>query len=268
MEKTLEAAKDIRGLLSGRNFHRPAAAILLLVLAGSAGVLWLVGLGPISSTALGAVACSSLLFRWKQIQRHRIEELSTTWPGFLDRTRAKMLTSSRSLPYVIFEENSTDSVFLNELLLCGKREFETSGELERAIQAMWRQGEDEEVTNYVCSALLDAAGSTSSQMERQLTVISETVRSRNETRQEARSRLAGVRTARTFIVIIPIGMALAGIAFAGSIQPFTTAPSIEQMIVAAAVLALCWHWSTRLMTFPRWPTPSLETSETDREADT
>jgi tight adherence protein B len=251
-----ETLSGIYKIAVGTDHRRPALKFLLALSGVSAGCAWLSGLGWHISAVLGLLAATVLVLRAGQISKSRQKELAASWPGYLERTRAKMLTTSRSLPYVIFEGQVAGASFLEELLQHGRREFENSGDLRKSLEAIWQMGDDEEVTNYVCTALLDTLGSTSSQIESQLSLISATVRSRNELKEETSSRLAGVRTARAFILIIPLGMALVGISFAGSVEPFLSLVSLVQIMAALLVLALCWYWSSKLMAFPAWPTRS------------
>lgn len=258
-----EILGGIHGIAVGADHRRPALKLLLALAAASAGCAWLTGLGWPISGGLGLLAATVLFLRAEHVSKRRQKELAASWPGYLERTRAKMLTTSRSLPYVIFEGQVAGSPFLEELLQHGRREFENSGDLRKSLEAIWRMGADEEVTNYVCTALLDTLGSTSSQTENQLSIISATVRSRNELKQETNSRLAGVRTARAFVLIIPLGMALVGISFAGSVEPFLSPLSLVQIMAALFVLTLCWHWSSKLMAFPAWPARPVYGSVTE-----
>ena len=252
-----ETLSGIYNIAVGTDYRRPELKLLLAFSGISTGCSWLSGLGWRISAGLGLLSAAVLFLRAGQISKCRQRELAASWPGYLERTRAKMLTTSRSLPFVIFEGQVAGASFLEDLLRHGRREFENSGDLRKSLEAIWQMGKDEEVTNYVCAALLDTLGSTSSQTENQLSMISATVRSRNELKQETSSRLAGVRTARAFILIIPLGMALVGISFAGSVEPFLRPVSLVQILAALLVLTLCWNWSSRLMAFPTtWPVRS------------
>ena len=253
-ETSLQAVQDIYGFVVGTNYGKPTPISLALLAAAAAISIWIAGLIWYMALLFGFAATLCAGLRWKQIRRRRALELAESWPAYLEQTRAKMLTSSRSLPYVIFEQTSVASPFLSELIQRGRREFENSGNLEKALKTVWLAGDNEEVTNYICNALCATLGSTSSQIQNQLSAISGTVRSRNELKQETNSRLSGVRTARIFILVIPAGMALAGLSFAGSVKPFLTAASISQILAALLLLATCWYWSTKLMHFPAWPT--------------
>lgn len=246
-------AREISGTLRGTNYHRPTIIASLAFTSSCLSTLWIMGLNIKLSLACGLVATFWLYIRWTQITKLRENELRSFWSSYLDQTRAKMLTTSRALPYVFFDQTYIGSRFLNELLQDGRREFENSGDLGKALLTIWEQG-NEDCTSYVCSALCNSIGATTSQIEDQLKIISSTLRSRNALNREADSRLAGVRTARTFIVIIPLGMALAGLSFAGSTAPFTTPFALLQIAIALLTLVGCWIWSNRLMTFPKLPT--------------
>ena len=256
-ETSFQAAQEIYGFLAGTNYRKPTTFSLASLAALAAISIWITGLIWYMALLFGFSATLCICLRWRQIQRRRAMELAESWPTYLEQTRAKMLASSRSLPYVIFEQTSVASPFLSELIQRGRREFENSGNLEKALKTVWRAGDNEEVTNYICSALCSTLGSTSSQIQNQLSAISGTVRSRNELKQETNSRLSGVRTARIFILVIPAGMALAGLSFAGSVRPFLTVASIGQIVAALLLLATCWYWSTKLMHFPAWPTQAM-----------
>lgn len=259
--------KEFIGIAKGSNYHKPSAASLLFSTLNIFGILWLTGSDLMFASIIGIAGTLLILFRWSQIAKGRRDELASFWPGYLDQVRAKMLTSSRALSYVFYDESFAGSAFLRELLDQGKREFENSGDLEKSFLTIWRFANNE-TTNYVCSSLWEVLGGTSSQIEQQLMLISSVLRSRNALEHEANSRLAGVRTARAFIVIIPVGMALAGISFAGATAPFLTKPAILQILIALAILAMCWYWSSRLMSFPRTPTHGCPTDQVHIEAAT
>ncbi len=252
IERLVRSFGDILGLISSRDHRKPSPRILVTAAGTSAAFAWLIGFDLQLAAAVGIASAGALILRRRHIDGLRRSELEAAWPAYLERTRSKMLASSRSLAYVIFEEGPADSPFLEEVLTAGGREFENSGDLMSALKAALKVGDGEEITSYVCESLLDTLGSTSAQVESQLSTISETVRARNELKRETYSRLAGVRTARVFIAIIPLGMATAGVAFAGSAQPFMSSSSLLLILAAFAVVAGCWAWSSNLMNFPTW----------------
>lgn len=259
-EQTWRMIRNVYAVIAGTSHTQPDLRTFVSVALFSSSCIWLIGLVWYLAVVFGLVSALGIYLRCSRTRKRRKAELAESWPGYLEQTRAKMLSSSRSLSYVIFENSGITSVFFGDLIQHGRREFETSGNLQKAVQTLWRSADNEEVTSFVCAALCDTVGSTSSQIENQLSIISGTIRSRNALKEETNSRLAGVRTARLFILIIPVGMALAGVSFAGSIRPFLTGASILQMMVALFILGLCWYWSNKLMSFPSWPAQKLSNS--------
>lgn len=255
----VSALRDVYGIARGLNYRQPSAFALSGLIVSGAAVLWLAGTTIPIALAFGACLGAGLLARWFRIVKNRNADLNEFWPNYLDQTRSKMRSSSRALPYVLFDESLIGTTFQMELLQAGRREFENSGDLRKALHRIWESA-DHNMTSFVCSALCDLLGSTSHQIEEQMKVIVATLRSHNALEREAKSKLAGVRAARAFIVIIPTGMALAGLSFAGSVAPFTTATSLAEMAAALAILAGCWYWSSRLMIFPSWPARKFPSS--------
>ncbi len=261
-----KAIGDIYRIMAGTEHRMPSGYSLAVVAMAGLACAWLAGFTWKPAFSLGIAFAVGLYLRHRQVKKRRQSELPSSWPWYLERVRSKMLASSRSVAYVFFEEDVPDFQFLGKLLHEGRREFENSGNLTKSLETVWEMGEGEETTSYVCESLLDTLGSTSSQIENQLAIISSTIRSRNELRQETHSRLAGVRTARTFIVIIPLGMALAGVSFAGSLRPFLSPSSLLQLLAGLAITVLCWYWSSRLMAFPSLPTGTARKLLSDQEA--
>ena len=72
-------------------------------------------------------------------------------------------------------------------------------------------------------------------------------------RKDAASRQAGVRFARRFVLLVPLGMAVAGLTIGTGRAAYESTGG--QIAVAAGLLAVvaCWAWSGRLMRLPEEP---------------
>lgn len=244
--------KNIYGVVIGKDHVRPANISLVSAMFILTLLLWLLGTPFWWALTISSIGIVAILLKWLKTKSKRSDQLDEFWPSYLDRTRSKIISSSRALPYIFFDQEFIGSTFEDELLRPGRREFENSGDIQKAIVAIWKNA-DHNITNLVCSSLYDIRGATTSQVETHLNTIAETIRAHNSLDNEARAKLAGVRTTRAFILIIPIGMALVGLSFAGSIKPFLLPSSIVQEAFAASVLIGCWLWSSNLMKFPSWP---------------
>jgi tight adherence protein B len=69
-------------------------------------------------------------------------------------------------------------------------------------------------------------------------------------RKDAQAKQAGVRFARRFVLIVPVGMALAGLSIGTGRAAYQT--FLGQVLVAGglAVVVACWLWAGRLMLLP------------------
>ena len=69
-------------------------------------------------------------------------------------------------------------------------------------------------------------------------------------RRDAIARQAGVRFARWFTLIVPIGMALTGLTIGNGREAYAT--PLGQLLVAVALLMViaCWVWASYIMRMP------------------
>jgi tight adherence protein B len=69
-------------------------------------------------------------------------------------------------------------------------------------------------------------------------------------RKDARAKQAGVRFARRFVLLVPLGMALAGLSVGPGRAAYQT-PFGQAAVTVALVMVLgCWVWSGRLLRLP------------------
>jgi tight adherence protein B len=72
-------------------------------------------------------------------------------------------------------------------------------------------------------------------------------------RKDAESRMAGVRFARRFVLLVPLGMTLAGLSIGTGRQAYATGGGQIAVAIGLAAVAVCWMWSGRLMRIPDQP---------------
>ena len=69
-------------------------------------------------------------------------------------------------------------------------------------------------------------------------------------RKDARARQAGVRFARRFVLIVPLGMALAGMSVGNGRQAYEEPQGQAVVLVAMAMTGGCWAWASRILRLP------------------
>jgi tight adherence protein B len=72
-------------------------------------------------------------------------------------------------------------------------------------------------------------------------------------RRDAASRQAGVRFARRFVLLVPLGMALAGLSIGTGRSAYETPGGQLAVVIGLAAVVACWVWSGRLMRVPEPP---------------
>src|SRR4029077_10535097 len=71
-----------------------------------------------------------------------------------------------------------------------------------------------------------------------------------EGRKDARAKQAGVRFARRFVLVVPLGMALAGLSIGAGRSAYQTAGGPIGVAVGLGMMVACWLWAGRLMRLP------------------
>jgi tight adherence protein B len=69
-------------------------------------------------------------------------------------------------------------------------------------------------------------------------------------RKDARSRQSGVRFARLFVLLVPFGMALAGMTIGTGRDAYRTPLGQFSVMVGIVAVAACWVWAGRLLRLP------------------
>jgi tight adherence protein B len=69
-------------------------------------------------------------------------------------------------------------------------------------------------------------------------------------RKDASARQAGARFARRFVLVVPAGMALAGLGIGDGRAAYATSFGQTMVVLAVVLVALCWWWAGRIMALP------------------
>ncbi|MGH9102012.1 MAG: type II secretion system F family protein, partial [Acidimicrobiales bacterium] len=69
-------------------------------------------------------------------------------------------------------------------------------------------------------------------------------------RKDALAQQSGVRFARRFVLVVPIGMALVGLSIGTGRAGYSTALGQLAVVLGVAALVACWLWAGRLLKLP------------------
>ncbi len=203
--------------------------------------------GP--AVVVGAFTTTAPVAIARQRRRARREAAHDAWPRLIEEIR--MLTGSlgRSLPQALFEAGRTAPSELRPAFDAAQREWLISTDFSRTVNSLKHQLADA-TADAVCETLLVAHELGGSDVDRRLGELADDRREDLRYRRDARARQAGVRFARRFVLIVPLGMALAGLSVGNGRAAYATGSGQVAVAVATAMVALCWVWAGRVMQLP------------------
>ncbi|MDQ3756431.1 MAG: hypothetical protein M3394_01085 [Actinomycetota bacterium] len=69
-------------------------------------------------------------------------------------------------------------------------------------------------------------------------------------RKDAQAKQAGVRFARRFVLLVPLGMAMAGLSIGTGRAAYSTPAGQAAVALGIAMVAACWAWAGLLLRLP------------------
>jgi tight adherence protein B len=163
----------------------------------------------------------------------------------------RILTGSlgRSIPQALFEVGRRGPAELRPAFAAAQREWLLSTDFERTLRVLKDRLADP-TADAACETLLVAHELGGVDLDRRLAALAEDRIQDTQGRKDARAKQAGVRFARRFVLVVPFGMALAGMSI-GNGRAAYGEPLGQVLVVAGiAMTVLCWLWAGRIMRLP------------------
>lgn len=197
----------------------------------------------------GVFAASMPIAVRRQRRRDRLEIAREAWPRMIDELRVLTASAGRSIPQAILEIGTSAPPELRPAFLDARREWLLTSDLERMLAALRRRLADP-TCDAVCETLLVASELGGSDLDRRLILLAEDRRVDSRNRREARARQAGVRFARRFVLLVPLGMAIAGLSVGSGGAAYRTPLGQLAVLVALGVTVGCWCWAGAMLRLP------------------
>lgn len=227
--------------------------LVSLAVAAGGGIVGLVAFGA-AVPALVAAACAGLApaasYRVRRQQRQAAA--LEAWPRLIEEIRILTASLGRSIPQALFDAARSAPDELRPAFDAARREWLLSTDFARTL-AVLKAGLADPTADAVCETLLVAHEVGGSDVERRLAALAEDRTIDVQGRKDARSRQAGVRFARRFVLLVPVGMAAVGMTVGTGRAAY--ASTWGQAFVAAGIVAVagCWLWAGRLLRLPDVP---------------
>lgn len=222
----------------------------LLVFIGAAVLFWVV-FGGVTAPVLGGLCFSTAPLATYRARRGVLREAAReAWPTLLEEIRLRAGAVGRSLPVATFEAGRTaPTAPMLAAFEAANREWMLTTDFVRATAVLKRRLADP-TADTICETLLVAHELGGNDIEARLSALIEDRRTDLRHRQEARSRQAGVRFARWFVLIVPLGMAMVGLGIGDGRAAYRSPGGQVAVGASIALTFLCWIWASRIMGLP------------------
>lgn len=231
---------------------RPVEFFLVevVVLAGAAVMFWVIFSG-VAAPVLGGVCVSTAPVATYRARRAVLREAAReAWPTLLEEIRLRAGAVGRSLPVATFEAGRTAPTSpMRKAFEAANREWMLTTDFVRATAVLKRRLADP-TADTICETLLVAHELGGNDIDARLKALIEDRRTDLRHRQEARSRQAGVRFARWFVLIVPFAMALVGLGIGDGRAAYSSPGGQIAVGTSIALTFLCWIWASRIMGLP------------------
>jgi tight adherence protein B len=234
--------------LAGVDPHEFAAVTAALVALGVAGGLAVFG-APLPAVVLGACLGAAPPAAYRVRRRERAAAAQESWPRIIEEIRILTSSLGRSVPQALFEAGRRAPDSLRPAFDAAQREWLLSTDFERTV-AVLKAGLADPTADAACETLLVAHEVGGNDLDRRLDALIEDRVIDVQGRKDARSRQAGVRFARRFVLLVPLGMALVGMTVGNGRAAYGTAWG--QLMVAIGIVCIvgCWTWAGWLLALP------------------
>ena len=236
---------------AGLDDVRPAEFVTVAAaLAATGGLLAYAVFGaPLPALLAAAFAGAVPVAMYRNRRRARRETAQEAWPRIIEEIRILTGSVGRSIPQALFEAGRRAPAEMRSAFDAAHREWLITTDFERTVAVLKSRLADP-TADATCETLLVAHQVGGAELDRRLEALAEDRAVDLQGRKDARAQQAGVRFARRFVLIVPLGMAVAGMSVGNGRSAYQE-PQGQLMVIVGMVLVLvCWLWAGRIMVVP------------------
>jgi tight adherence protein B len=233
------------GDVSAREF---VLVTTVLVALGAVGGVALFG-GAVPALVLAVCVGAAPLASYRVRRQHLRASAQEAWPRMIEEIRIRTSGLGRSVPQALFEAGERAPASLRPAFAAAQREWVLSTDFERAVGVLKDRLADP-TADAACETLLVAHEVGGSDLDRRLEALIEDRVIDVQGRKDARSKQAGVRFARRFVLLVPVGMAVVGMSVGNGRAAYATPWGQTLVVLGIAAVVACWVWAGRLLKLP------------------
>ena len=205
--------------------------------------------GALPAIMAGAFAASFPIASYRARRERRRSEAREAWPRLIEEVRLLTGSLGRSIPQALFDVGRRAPAELRPAFAAAEREWLLSTDFARTCAVLKARLADP-TADAACETLLVAHEVGGSDVDRRLAALVEDRIQDLQGRKDAKAKQAGVRFARRFVLLVPLGMALAGLSIGTGRAAYQTATGQLLVALGLVVVAGCWLWAGRLLRLP------------------
>jgi tight adherence protein B len=173
-----------------------------------------------------------------------------SWPRVIEEIRVQTSSIGRSVPVALLDVGSRSTIQPMRLAFeAANREWLLTTDFARTVSVL-KQRLADPAADAVCETLLVAHDLGGSDLDRRLRSLIDDRTADLEERRDAVSRQSGVKFARWFTLVVPLGMAAVGMSIGNGRASYRTPTGQIALLLAVFCTAACWTWAGRIMTLP------------------
>jgi tight adherence protein B len=234
--------------LEGVRVRSFAAVMAALSLAGALAAWTLFG-APLPALVAGLFAASFPPASYRARRARRRADANDAWPRLIEEIRLQTSSLGRSVPQALFDVGRRAPEELRGAFAVAEREWLLTTDLARTVVVL-KQRLADATADAALETLLVAHQVGGSDLDRRLAALREDRVQDVQGRKDARAKQAGVRFARRFVLVVPAGMALAGLSIGTGRAAYQTPAGQLAVVLGLLVVVACWAWAGRLLRLP------------------
>jgi tight adherence protein B len=225
------------------------AAVIGVLFTLATAIAYAVFGGAVAAVVTGAFAASAPVGSHRARRARRQEKAGEAWPAMIEEIRLQTGSLGRPVPQALLDVGARGPVELRPAFSAARREWLLTTDFERTIAVLKAHLADSGA-DAACETLLVAHEVGGNELDRRLAALAEDRTADIQERKDARARQAGARFARWFTVVVPFGMALAGLSIGDGRDAYATSAGQLVAAVGVALVVICWLWAGRIMRLP------------------
>jgi tight adherence protein B len=225
------------------------AAVMAALFVVGAGFSFALFGSLLPALVVGAFAASYPVASYRARRRAARHRAGEVWPRMIEEISLLTGSLGRSVPQALFEVGRSAPTEMRPAFAAAHREWLISTDFGRTVAVLKVRLADA-TADATCETLLVAHEIGGTDLERRLSALVEDRIAHLQGRKDAEAKQAGVRFARRFVLFVPFGMALAGLSIGDGRRAYETSGGQVGVVVALAMVVVCWLWSGRIMRLP------------------